>query len=582
MSNAQFVAGMLSWRRAFVAGNVEVAAAVKAEWESWLNRQRTEPPEPSKPLLIAVVHLSSIDDLTAHIGLAQMLAFRELRYAVVLAFPTAAMASIARGEVQLKGWQGLVKIVDDAGCDRLIEQLVWDTPLLLFPGQAIFDLEFVRNQLAQRHFLDLARPVGDATDAKRGTMIGKAFLGRARDYSEWKQSQTQPDWGALVRDLASSKLSLPDLGISVTPEVRAKIVRWQAPKRPWVQLETHRDRMFIPGVGSGDEFVVRTANEPFHSQVIERWPTQFVAAEKPFPIRLPASMLGPAPRLVRVETHKRDGEIIGQQAVVHVGPSQLQPWMLSCFLNRGGGGNPVVRAFAGAIGTRLAYAEDEPEVLRHVPVVWGVLRESDRILAQAKAQSLYFLYIDHAYFDRGHGRSYRITRNGYEAGAVRRCPSDRFRALGIETQPWRKSGREIVVCPPTDYFMQAHGCLDWLETTLAMLKAATDRPIVVREKPKDTEAAVPLPVALESAHSLVTHSSNVAIEAVCLGTPVFVSPASAAAPVGLTELSQIEDPVYPDRDAWLAHLAYSQFSLEEIADGRAWRMLLELEERDLA
>jgi hypothetical protein len=74
----------------------------------------------------------------------------------------------------------------------------------------------------------------------------------------------------------------------------------------------------------------------------------------------------------------------------------------------------------------------------------------------------------------------------------------------------------------------------------------------------------------------------VAIEAVCLGTPVFVASTSAAAPVGRTDLSEIEEPAYPDRDAWLAHLAYSQYSFEEIQDGRAWKMLLELEERELA
>ena len=92
---------------------------------------------------------------------------------------------------------------------------------------------------------------------------------------------------------------------------------------------------------------------------------------------------------------------------------------------------------------------------------------------------------------------------------------------------------------------------------------------------------MPLAEALSTAHALVTHSSNVAIEAVCLGTPVFVSPASAAAPVGLTDLECVESPVYPDRDPWLAHLAYNQFSFGEIGNGQAWQMLLELEDRDL-
>jgi hypothetical protein len=103
----------------------------------------------------------------------------------------------------------------------------------------------------------------------------------------------------------------------------------------------------------------------------------------------------------------------------------------------------------------------------------------------------------------------------------------------------------------------------------------------VRAKPQPGEAAVPLPQALETAHALVTHSSNVAIEAVCLGTPVFVSQASAAAPVGRTDLEAIESPSYPDRASWLAHLAYNQFTFEEIGDGRAWRMLRENEGRAL-
>jgi hypothetical protein len=338
----------------------------------------------------------------------------------------------------------------------------------------------------------------------------------------------------------------------------------------------------LSNVGIGDELIVRTSREPFHSDTIVRRPARLLSAGEPFAIRLPGAMLGPAPKIVRVEAHKADAKVLGDRVLVHVRPSELEPWMVSCFLNRGGGGNPAVRAFAKSIGARLAYAEDEPEPLCDIPVVWGVLRESDRILAQAKAQSLYWFYIDHAYIDRGHRRSYRITRNGYEAGAVRRCPTDRIEELGVEIQPWRKSGREIIVCPPTDYFMQAHGCSDWLETTLEALKTFTDRPVIVREKPKPGAEAVALPKAMETAHALVTHSSNVAVEAVCLGTPVFVAPTSAAAPVGRTDLSLIEQPAYPDRDPWLAHLAYNQYSFEEIGNGRAWKMLLELEERELA
>ena len=66
----------------------------------------------------------------------------------------------------------------------------------------------------------------------------------------------------------------------------------------------------------------------------------------------------------------------------------------------------------------------------------------------------------------------------------------------------------------------------------------------------------------------MTHSSNVAVEAVIAGVPVFVANSSACEPVGMTDFSRIESPIYPNREPWLAHLAYSQFSYEEIESGK--------------
>lgn len=582
MSNDLFAAGMLGWRRALVLRHPEIAAAVPAEWDKWLQTQRTEPADVSKPLLIILAHLSCLEDVKAQIGVAQMLAFTGVRCAVVFSFPTNAMTLIARSQARLNGWEGLVTIVDVEAREAMIKRLPGDTPLLFFQAPAVLGRALIENQLAQRHYAELSSPLTAESGSEETILVGNAYLGRARDYATWRDEQTATNWPALVGNLDALTSPVADLGISASPQKPTKRKAWPNPDSSLVLRSTLGDQLPIPAVSVGDELIVRTSREPFHSDAIERRPARLLSSVEPFAIRLPAAMLGPSPRMVRLEAHKPDGTVAGDKLLVHVRPSRIQPWMISCFLNRGGGGNPVVRAFAGAIGARLAYAEDEPPVLQHIPVVWGVLRDSDRILAQAKAQSLYFFYIDHAYFDRGHGHSYRITRNGYEAGPIRRCPGDRVAELGMDTRPWRTGGKEIIVCPPTDYFMEAHGCRDWLGSTLETLKGVTDRPIIVRQKPKDGAAAVTLPKALETAHALVTHSSNVAIEAACLGTPVFVAPTSAAAPVGRTDLSQIEEPVYPDRDPWLAHLAYNQYSLDEIEDGRAWRMLLELEERELA
>lgn len=584
MSDRQFVTCMLSWRQALHARHPKVAAAIEAEWKKWLHRQRTSPPTVSKPLLIVSVEVSCIEDLGAHVGLAQILSLSTVRCALILIFPNEAVARIARRRAWREGWDGLVEFAQQDHARVLLGQLPADSPLLHFSAPAILSRALMDGQFEARHHWRMSLPASKETGASAPLLAGSAYFGRSGDFSAWVEEQGEEDWPALMKGLDLLGSDEVDLGRSPAAELPRKRKAWSldAVRPVGAAANLGEDAVKLPKIGTGDELIVRTARDPYHPTVIQRRPARLLPPGQCMGVRLPGGMLGPAPRMVRVEAHQADGTVLGDNLLVQVRPSDLKPWMISCFLNRGGGGNPVVRAFANAIDARLAYAEDEPEVLQDIPVVWGVLRESDRILAQAKAQSLYFFYIDHAYFDRGHRRSYRITRNGYEAGAIRRCPSDRRDELGLKARPWRKSGKEIIVCPPTDYFMEAHGCSDWLEKTLGELKSFTDRPIVVREKPKEGDKAVALPTALKTAHALVTHSSNVAIEAVCLGTPVFVAPTSAAAPVGRTDLSQIEQPVYPDRDAWLAHLAYSQYSFEEIEKGRAWQMLLELEERELA
>ena len=570
---------MLAWRK-LLGGSPALREAIAQEWDRWTLWQRTQPPDVSKPQLVIIADLSCTEDLEAHLGLAQLLAHPDIRCTVVLAFPTEALAQIALGEGRRAAWHGLVHIAGPSERARLLKSLPADSPLALFPGPAVLSLQCLEAMIviSKRNAL-LSQRRSEGLDYPR-IIWGHAFLGRAGDYRGFQQAEDQSsDEPAMT---ASQLLALEPVELGLSGGDAVPPARNQWPKASWsIDPPTaNGNAIGLPRVESGDELVIRLNRNPLPSTVVERRSARLCAPDRPLNIRLAGEMLAPAPKLVRLESYKINGRVEATNLLLRIPPSQLQPWMISAFLNRGGGGNPVVRAFAQGIGCRLAYAEDEPDRLSEIPVVWGVLRESDRILAQAKARSMYFFYIDHAYFDRGHGKSYRITRNRYEAGPVRECPTDRLDKLDVEVRPWRKSGRDIIVCPPTDYFMAAHGCADWLETTLEALGKLTDRPIVVREKPKPGEAAVPLKTALKTAHALVTHSSNVAIEAACLGTPVFVNPASAAAPIGETDLAKIETPSYPDRDPWLAHLAYNQFSLDEIREGEAWRLLLELEERE--
>ncbi len=552
------IAAMLAGRRVLDRSGTDLFARNRLVWEEWLGTQRCTVPNPDRRKLVVVVELTCLEDLLLHVGVIQLLGTASLRCRLVFSLPTQKMAQIVQAQAWREGWHGLVQILAHDECAALLQSLPVSAAVAIFRAPA--------------HLSPAVRSALVLQDSS-------TFLGNAADYQNWSNRQGTLDddmfaasIGTLLHDKATSPHSMPEPHAPLEDS---------PPCSPWTG-DPNLDHGWIelPDLGPDEEMLVTCWEDASRQSVIARYSGDLRFSAAPLQIRAPVSLLTPKRHRIRLESWCASGAPFSTELDFHVPPSRISSWMISAFLNRGGGGNPVVRAFAEAVGCRLAYAEDEPEELCEIPVVWGVLRDSDRILAQAKAQSLYYYYIDHAYFNRGHGKNYRITRNGYDAGAVRACPIDRFLALNVDVLPWRKSGREIILCPPTDYFMQAHNCPDWLETTLATLRKCSDRPITTRLKPEPGEQAVPLPEALETAHALVTHSSNVAIEAVCLGTPVFVAPGSAAAPMGTIDLSKIETPVYPDRTPWLAHLAHNQYSFQECADGSAWEMLREFEERN--
>jgi len=555
---------MLAARQAVARDNPDLTAANRERWNAWLETERRRDFATPGRQLVVCAEITCLNDLYLHVGLLQLLAVPNLRSRVLLMLPTEAAARMVRAQAYREGWGGLVQILAREHAINLVKSLDGGVHV------AIFAFPTVLPDHAISVVADLPALPGHSVYSDR-----HMFIGPAHSYPEWSnaRAKAKQSFAGTLALLGGYVWKLPEPeedAPSTAPMERGNSSHVSS-------VLDDLGRVKLPDLNPDGEIAVWQLDGSEPTVIARQW-SDLAIRDRAARVRVPPQMLTPQPHQVRVDWQS-ESEKGSTTLSVHVPPSRIKPWMISAYLNRGGGGNTLIRAFAEGVGCRLAYAEDEPGTLHDIPVVWGVLRDSDRIIAQAKAQGLYFYYIDHAYFDRGHGKSYRITRNGYDAGPVRACPADRLSSLEVEVLPWRMGGAEIIVCPPTEYFMKAHGCPDWLETTMTTLRASTDRPIVIREKPQPGTEAVSLQQALQNAHALVTHSSNVAIEAVCLGTPVFVSPASAAAPIGRTELSEIESPVYPDREPWLAHLAYNQFSLEEIRNGRAWRLLLELEER---
>jgi len=227
-------------------------------------------------------------------------------------------------------------------------------------------------------------------------------------------------------------------------------------------------------------------------------------------------------------------------------------------------------------------ARHDPAILAALPIdiipIVGCQPESTALIAEWRKTNRPWIYWDRGYWlrvfatwlPRGQdGGLYRWHLNGFQMQQVRDVPSDRYDARRPPLKPWAKGGRHVVVAHPTATYTRFHGIEGWTDRTIEKLSLLTDRQIVVRSK----ETKRPLQADIEGAHALVAHGSNTAVESVICGCPVVVHRDSAAALVGHTELSRIENPLYPDREQWLRSLAYSQFDERELVDGTLWRLL---------
>lgn len=209
-------------------------------------------------------------------------------------------------------------------------------------------------------------------------------------------------------------------------------------------------------------------------------------------------------------------------------------------------------------------------------VMYGFLRGLLPTLQAARDAGRPWVYVDRGYFRVTQGNNYtgffRVTRNAFQHDGRGAASCARWEKLLLNMAPWRR-GRHVLVCPPGEVFTQAVGgfaAAHWLTETLATLRAATDRPIRVRHKPAPGAGTPPLGADLQDCHALVTYMSNTAVEAVIDGVPVFVTGRCAAASIGKNNLTEIEQPAYPEwREQWAANLAANQWTLEEIRAGQA-------------
>ena len=215
-----------------------------------------------------------------------------------------------------------------------------------------------------------------------------------------------------------------------------------------------------------------------------------------------------------------------------------------------------------------------------IPIT-GCSPELEPFYAKWRRSKRTFVYWDRGYLRRvfatwlprgNNGGYYRWHINAFQMERIRDVPDDRWRALALkhEVRPWRRGGGKIVIADTLPDYWNVRGLpVNWSKRTANLLRTKTDRPIVIRDK----ESKLSLYDELKDAHCLVAHGSIAAVEAVVMGTPVFVDQESAAALVGRIGFDDLENPVYPERQQWLNSLAYHQWNETELVDGTLWRMI---------
>jgi hypothetical protein len=209
-------------------------------------------------------------------------------------------------------------------------------------------------------------------------------------------------------------------------------------------------------------------------------------------------------------------------------------------------------------------------------VIWGQRWTTEDVLPKAIATGRPFWYIDNGFWNgalRAVPQFHRITYRSMTPVMLDNPPARN----DVEMKPWRKDGRHVVLALPGEWFGRALGfnMPDWIAHAPDRVRRATSRMVLVRGKYNHR----PIESDLRGAWALVTHSSNAAVDAVRYGIPVFVEPTSAAAPVGSLDLADLENPVMPDRTVWWRSLMHQQFTLGEMADGTAWRLMQMVKEQ---
>ena len=122
---------------------------------------------------------------------------------------------------------------------------------------------------------------------------------------------------------------------------------------------------------------------------------------------------------------------------------------------------------------------------------WGLVNNNTNLIHQIEESGQTWWFTDTPYFGRFDNNNlqpdnhyWRICKNNIHVPYIKNLDNKRLKNFNINVKDKRTKGDYILVCPSSAGIHGFINELDWLENTISKIKKFTDRPIVVREKPR--------------------------------------------------------------------------------------------------
>lgn len=191
-----------------------------------------------------------------------------------------------------------------------------------------------------------------------------------------------------------------------------------------------------------------------------------------------------------------------------------------------------------------------------------------------------FWFIDSGYtnFIEKNKKWHRLVRNHLHIGNFFDAPCDRLSNFTKFPQPWRTGGEKILVIEPGEFAAAIFkiNITNWKLQIEEEIRKYSDRPIIFREKfPKKVRTNLYQHLCDEDYYCVININSNAATEAVWAGVPIITLGKHISNPISVNSIDKINNLVRPNIASWLAMLSYSQFTFDELLNGKALECLLE-------